>query len=106
MTMKTKYLLFALLVASTSPAHANERIAQGTYFFDLILYRPLGLIATAAGAGIFAAISPLTAFASISPPHDAFDITADMLVVRPAKFTFDRPLGVIYPDEDGQYRRH
>lgn len=104
--MKAKQIIFALLIASASPVHAAERPPQGIYFFDIVLYRPLGFIATVAGTALFTATSPLTAVASISPPHDAFKIAAGMMVVAPAKFTFDRPLGVMYPDEDGEYRRH
>jgi hypothetical protein len=104
--MKAKHIIFALLIASASPAHCSEKPSQSTYFFDIVLYRPLGLIATVAGAALFTATSPLTAFASISPPNDAFKIAAGMMVVAPAKFTFDRPLGVMRPDEDGEYRRH
>lgn len=104
--MKAKYLIFSLLIAIASPAHCDEAPPHGTYFLDIVLYRPLGLITTIAGAALFAAVSPLTAFANISPPHDAFDIAAETLVITPAKFTFDRPLGVMFPDEDGEYRRH
>lgn len=103
--MKTKQILFALLMASAPLAQGSDRIPSSVLFFDIVLYRPLGLVATLAGTAIFAATSPLTAFAAISPPHDAFEIAAGMLVLAPAKFTFDRPLGVIYPDEDGEYRR-
>jgi hypothetical protein len=104
--MKTKPIVFALLIACASPVHSHEGVPEGGYFFDIVLYRPLGLIATLAGTALFAATSPLTALAYISPPHDAFDIAADMFIYTPAKFTFDRPLGVITPDEDGEYRRH
>lgn len=104
--MKSKSIIFALLMVCTPLAHSGERVAQALPFFDIVLYRPLGLIATVAGTAVFAATSPLTAFANISPPHDAFEIAAGMLILAPAKFTFDRPLGVIYPDEDGEYRRH
>jgi hypothetical protein len=104
--MKTKQIVFALLIACASPAHSHEGISEGTYFADLVFYRPLGLIATLAGTALFAATTPLTALAYISPPHDAFEIAAGMFIYTPAKFAFDRPLGVITPDEDGEYRRH
>jgi hypothetical protein len=104
--MNIKPLLYALLLVCAPIVQGAERVAQGTYLFDIVLYRPLGLITTIAGSALFVAISPLTAFATISPPHDAFDIAADMLILSPAKFTFDRPLGVMMPDETGEYRRH
>lgn len=104
--MKTKTILLALLLAIASPAQSADRIPAATYLMDIVLYRPLGVIATLVGSAAFAATSPLTALAAISPPHDAFNIAAGMLVVAPAKFTFDRPLGVMFPEEDGEYRRH
>ncbi len=104
--MKAKHLIFALLIAVASPAQCDEIPPHGTYFFDIVLYRPFGLVTTIAGAALFAGISPLTALADISPPHDAFDIAAETLVITPYKFTFERPLGVVFPDEDGEYRRH
>lgn len=104
--MKIKQIIVAWLLVVASPAHSDPITQQSIYFFDIVLYRPVGLIATAIGSAVFVATSPLTALATISPPHDAFDIAAGMMVVAPAKFTFDRPLGVIYPDADGNYRRH
>ncbi len=103
--MKAKYLMLALLLTMSSAVHCDEN-PPGTDFCDIVFYRPFGLIATVAGTAIFVAISPLTALADISPPHDAFEIAEESLILTPAKFTFDRPLGVIFPDEDGEYRRH
>jgi len=104
MKFKAKWLVLMLTLLVGSPAYPQA--PQGSEFLDLILYRPLGLAATVAGCGAFVALLPFTAFANISPPHDAFDLTADMLVYKPAGFTFDRPVGVFTPDADGRYRRH
>jgi len=60
---------------------------------DILIYRPVGIAVTAAGAGLFAAISPLTALAQISPPHNAFEKTSNILIMAPARYTFDRPVG-------------
>ncbi|MGZ4999599.1 MAG: hypothetical protein ACXV7F_04805 [Methylomonas sp.] len=106
MDMKVKHLIFALLITMASSAHSTETPPPGTYLSDIVIYRPFGFITTVAGTALFVAISPLTALANISPPHDAFEIAAESLIITPAKFTFDRPLGVIFPDEDGEYRRH
>jgi hypothetical protein len=55
--------------------------------FDLILVRPLGLVATAAGVGIFVLQLPISLFTwNLKDP-------AERLIVQPAKFTFTRDLG-------------
>ena len=56
--------------------------------FDLLIVRPLGLVTTVAGAGLFVLSVPFSAIQGKSP-LDA----ADTLVVQPAQFTFTRPLG-------------
>jgi len=104
MKFKVKRLVLTLTLLAGLPVYAQE--PQGSDLLDLILYRPLGLAATVAGCGAFVALVPFTAFANISPPHDAFELTADMLIYKPAGFTFDRPVGVLTPDADGRYRRH
>jgi hypothetical protein len=105
--MKIKILILAIMILGmTNIAHAQNEQPPVVALIDVILYRPLGLVATVVGSATFVAISPLTAIAAISPPHDAFQITADLLIMKPAKYTFDRPLDVYYPDYDGEYRRH
>lgn len=104
--MKIKILVLAIVMLEmTNTAHAQNEQPSVVALIDVILYRPLGLVATVVGSAAFVAISPLTAFAAISPPHDAFEKTADLLIMKPAKYTFDRPLDVYYPDDDGEYRR-
>ena len=98
--MQAKQFFFALLMLfSASSAHADA----GLYLLDIVFFKPVGLVATVAGAGLLAGTSPLIALASISPPHDAFEIAAGILVVAPAQFTFARPVGVLDPYDGGQY---
>ncbi|MDD5411953.1 MAG: hypothetical protein PHF31_11165 [Methylobacter sp.] len=106
--MKIKILILAILMfAMTSPVQAEyQQQPPVVYLVDIILYRPFALVATLAGTAVFVGISPLTALAAISPPHDAFEKTANLLIVQPAKYAFDRPLGVYFSDDDGEYRRH
>jgi hypothetical protein len=105
--MKNIILTCLLLFASINTAQAQVRpLPRGVYLFDVILYRPFTLITTVVGSAVFVGISPLTALAAISPPHDAFEKMANLLILTPAKYTFDRPLGVYYADADGEYRRH
>lgn len=70
---------------------------------DLILLRPVGLAITVGGAGLLVATSPFTGLASIAPPHDAFVRAGNALVVGPAGFTFNRPLGEFSYQRSGVY---
>lgn len=90
-------LTLALLIFSLT-ASVSAKADQHEYspFFvipDILIYRPVGIAVTVAGAGLFAAISPFTAIAQIAPPHDAFEKTADILIMGPGRFTFKRPVG-------------
>jgi hypothetical protein len=110
--MKNKFLMCFLLFALTPNAQSEVAQAQirplprGVELVDIVLYRPFGLATTIVGTAVFVGISPLTGLAAISPPHDAFEKAADLLIMSPARFTFDRPMGVYYADPDGRYRRH
>ncbi|MEN8260581.1 MAG: hypothetical protein ABFS02_08350 [Pseudomonadota bacterium] len=106
-----KYAVFFFLLsfetaAQATPAHASDA-AFGLVdaVTEIMLLRPAGLIGTILGTGFFVATTPLTALANIAPPHDAFEKTIDVFIMTPAKYTFDRPMGVYYRDEYGEYRR-
>ncbi len=95
-----KKILLALAIMSmitlSVPASAEnyqKEYDPGFVLLDIIVYRPLSLAATLVGTGLFVVISPLTAMASIAPPHDAFEKTADILIVKPGEYTFTRPVG-------------
>jgi len=70
---------------------------------DLFLLRPTGLVMTIGGIGLLVATSPFTAIASYAPPHDAFLRAGNALVVGPAGFTFNRPLGEFTYQRSGVY---
>jgi hypothetical protein len=93
-------LLFSL--SATAGQYKDEDYDKSYILPDLIIMRPLGLGVTLAGTGLFIVLSPLTAFASIAPPHDAFEKTANLLIMAPGHFTFSRPLGnktlIDFPD--------
>jgi len=61
---------------------------------DMLVHRPLGLVRTVVGTGIFIVSLPFTVLSG--------DVgnAGDKLVVDPAKHTFARPLGVSRPVED------
>jgi len=64
--------------------------SAGAMAFDLIIVRPVGLVATVLGAGLFVLQLPLSMIQGEPPSKPA-----EKLVVEPAQFTFKRPLGVM-----------
>lgn len=87
-------LLFSIIsFTSVTRAQSVEATDPGFVVLDILLYRPVGFVATLVGGAVFAGMSPLTAFASIPAPHDAFQKTFKVLVLAPAAYTFVRPLG-------------
>lgn len=89
-----------LATLSTSVLAANHQVESDGYdvMIDMLL-RPVGMAATVIGAGVFVGVSPLTALATIPPPHDAFEKLADTIVCKPFKYTFMRPVGDYRYDE-------
>lgn len=99
--------LILVLLAVTKPAvaqdaakpneadEANETLeapdAAGRMLMDAFLLRPLGLAATVLGTAVFFVTLPFSL-----PTHSA-DEAAKVLVVKPAKYTFARPLGQVEP---------
>ena len=99
--------LILVLLALTTPAaaqdaakpneadEANETLAApdsaGMMLMDAFLLRPLGLAATVLGTAVFIVTLPFSL-----PTHSADD-AAKVLVVKPAKYTFARPLGRVEP---------
>lgn len=90
-----KWVVLALLSTLATPGFAYNHQAEGDGYdvmLDLVL-RPVSLVGTIIGAGVFVGVSPLTALAAIAPPHDAFEQLGDTIVCKPFKYTFDRPVG-------------
>lgn len=71
----------------------NGEFGAADAIVDAFVYRPLGVIATALGGATLVAATPFLGIASIAPPHDAIQQASEMLVLQPAAWTFDRPLG-------------
>jgi hypothetical protein len=77
-----------------APVYAGDAEKNYSAFFvipDLLIYRPIGLAVT--GVGLFVAMSPLTALAQNSSPHNAFKKMSDILIMVPSEYTFARPAG-------------
>lgn len=68
----------------------DDAPSAGAMAFDLVVIRPLSLVATMLGSGLFLLQLPLDLVQG-TPPIDP----AQKLVVEPARYTFDRPLGVM-----------
>lgn len=77
----------ASVMVSEQPDAAVDRPSAATMTVDALLVRPLGLVATILGAGIFVVSLPFSALGgNVGEAGRA-------LVVAPAKMTFSRPLG-------------
>jgi hypothetical protein len=91
-----KSLLLVFAVSFASPGFAKQQTIKADgydYLIDVVL-RPLGFVEIIAGTATFVLLSPLTAIASIPAPQEhAFVELADTLIVKPYKFTFERPVG-------------
>src|SRR6478752_5054313 len=95
--MKTK-LITALCAAAilslgtnTTRADANDDLKVAA---DTLVVRPVCLVATAVGTGLFVISLPIAALSR------SVKKTAHVLVVRPARATFTRPLGDMEALED------
>ncbi|MDP2689731.1 MAG: hypothetical protein Q8P48_06435 [Deltaproteobacteria bacterium] len=93
--MKKTFAVFAFLLvflASSTAAIAEETGREpgaGEIMFDLILTRPLGIAALAAGTAVFIVGIPF------SLPAGGVGLTARKLVAEPFAFTFTRAVGDI-----------
>ena len=87
-------LAAALLAAHASPAFAARQVGEIQYEpasigMDMVILRPMGLVATAVGA-VFAV--PATFFTLITHPTQVGK-PIDFFVMRPARYTFVDPIG-------------
>lgn len=67
---------------------ADEAPGAGAMAFDLLIVRPVGVVATVLGVGLFVLQLPLSIIQG-EPPADP----ARRFIADPAHFTFVRPLG-------------
>ena len=65
----------------------SEEPGGGAMTYDLVVVRPIGIIATLAGTVIFVVSLPFSLLG------DNVDTASEKLVKAPARFTFKRPLG-------------
>lgn len=79
-------------VAGPAAASTKELEDQGkvNVVFDAMILRPLGLATTALGAALFAV--PVAPLVGMTRPKD-LGKPLEFLVLRPARYTFQDPLG-------------
>lgn len=85
-------LLLAAAATVAGPARAQDRLgweepSYGEMAVDGFVVRPVGLVSTVLGTGAFVLTLPFSALGG------NVGEAARELVVRPARFTFTRPLG-------------
>jgi len=124
-----KSVLMSLALAATSPAFADEQAAvasspeaqpvgassaveqvapastskgyDGGDIAAEVFLRPAGFIATVIGTGLYLTFLPPVALNSIYPTHEPIKEWAELMVVGPAEFTFNRPIGdYAYPKSE------
>lgn len=92
--LKAGFVAIALVLSagsasaqSAAPAYDDTPTA-GEMAFDLVIVRPLGLVGTVAGVGLFVLDLPFSLLRG-KPPKES----AERFIVQPARFTFTRDLG-------------
>lgn len=73
--------------AQNSVNDQDEQAATEEMVFDALVVRPVGIVGTIFGCGVFVVSLPFSMLA------DNVSTTFDTLVAKPAKYTFKRPLG-------------
>lgn len=86
--LKTGWLALALLAASCPALSDTVSGDKGTdMLVDAVVMRPLGLAATVLGAAVTVVTLPFTL------PGGNVGEAARTMIVEPAEYTFNRPLG-------------
>lgn len=74
--------------AQSTLSVVEEKPSAGAMAFDLIFVRPLGLVTTVLGTGVFVLQLPFAL-----GPENSVKTSFDSLVMEPARYTFVRQLG-------------
>ncbi len=93
------FVLVAMLLSTPLTAAAQDSVRDGPYAydartpsagamaFDAVIVRPLSLVATVGGMGLFMISLPFSVIG------DNVNESGDRLVGEPGRYTFTRPLG-------------
>ena len=79
-------LVFAIAPVSVSYAQ-NDEITGASVAGDILILRPIGFVATVLGVAVFVISLPFTI------PGGSVKQVAKATIVRPAQYTFVRPIG-------------
>ncbi|HOV89899.1 MAG TPA: hypothetical protein PKW07_04220 [Syntrophorhabdaceae bacterium] len=80
--------LYSQSIQGTEPIGSSKNNPSGTMImFDLIIMRPLGIVACTIGTAGFIVSLPFVAFSG------GFNTVVKELLGKPGQFTFERPLG-------------
>jgi hypothetical protein len=83
-------LIAGLLLLAMPAAHADDTVSgdKAAYMVaDVVVMRPLGLAATVLGAALTVVALPFTI------PSGSVEESVQAFIVKPAEYTFKRPLG-------------
>jgi hypothetical protein len=75
------------VMATSQPQGKDPQVEASSMVLDALLVRPLGMVTTVAGFGLFVISAPFSLLGGNAGQ------AWDKMVVYPAKFTFARPLG-------------
>lgn len=85
-------VLIGVLLLPASPALAQgdpDAATVPAIVFDVMVLRPVGLLVTVVGAGLF----PVAALLAAPGGRDAIGEALDHFILAPGKSVFQRPLG-------------
>jgi len=74
---------------SPGPGLANQLAGGFAIGFDLVVLRPLGVVATVVGAALFVPVAAISAAGG----REALEEAYDLFIAVPAKSVYQRPLG-------------
>ena len=82
-------IIFVPFGHSADPEAELAEPSSFDYFIDIIVWRPVGALATVLGTGLYLITLPF------SLPTDTAEKTQEKLVDAPFDFTFKRPWGLV-----------
>ena len=85
--------MVALMIASSSLRAQTEASSGSDMFVDLVVTRPLGLLGIVLGSAAFVVALPFTI------PSGSVARSAEELVKKPMRYTFQRALGDLPDDQ-------
>ena len=91
--MKNKIIILICIFCLSSNLFAKEVPSGGEMFVDVILARPLGVVAIGVGVAIFAVGLIFTVPSDIVVKSGSIKNSFNRLVVPPLSYTLVRPLG-------------